>query len=177
MLSYGFIRSMFAQLVATPIQNFGMNTHFSCEGRILSWHVGGIPVQVRGNRFTLRLKRFVRSESGDILSVFTVNVTTIAVEDIHSTPYPNVYEINKTEAQFEFTRGDYLSIVFDGAQDVKEFTWYSTLLEDVAVLNNVDIVDSVQGATTNFPLLSLEIASECDCRQRKWGNYTHKGHP
>ena len=62
--------------------------------------------------------------------------------------------------QFVFRRGDYISIVFDGTQDVNEFIWYSTLLEDVAVLNNVDIIDSVQGATTYYPLLSLEIASK-----------------
>ena len=160
MLSYSLVSSAFTQLVTTPIQNFGMNARFSCEGKILSWHIGGIPLREGGNVFTLRLKRLVLSESEDILSVFTVNVTTITVENIYSTPYPNVYEINKTEAQFVFRRGDYISIVFDGTQDVNEFIWYSTLLEDVAVLNNVDIIDSVQGATTNFPLLSLEIASK-----------------
>ena len=121
-----------------------------CDGRIKSWHIGGIfHSQVSSGIHILTLLQY-RSQS-------KLNETQVRGRDIIPTRHPNVYEISSQSLQWEVSAGDQLVILFpsDQAGDGSGFTLFRTdsSTEASRLLHNMEST-----TRSSFPLLSLEVS-------------------
>ena len=112
--------------------------------------IGGTPLGMTGNRFTLNHFRT------DPFSL--VNQATIGSNDIISTRFPNVYRIYNPNSRFVLERGDSVSISYDRSQDTEQFRLSHIDFEDPELLWNAQVSRNNGGYVTNLPLLSIEMA-------------------
>lgn len=121
-----------------------------CDGRIKSWHIGGIfHSQVSSDAHIITLLQY-RSQR-------RLNQIQVRGRDIISTQHPNVYEISSQSLQWEVSAGDELVILFpsDQAGDGSGFTLFHTVnnTEASRLLHNME-----NRRRDSFPLLSLEVS-------------------
>jgi hypothetical protein len=108
-----------------------------------------------GNTFTLNLFRPSSPTGG----VSRIQHTSIRLEDISPTTSPGVYRITTPNASYAVESGDFFTISYDTTQgDTKQFEILEIGFEDTSSLSNVNFADLF---TSNFPLISIEMAGEC----------------